>query len=337
MSDVFFREMHIPKPDYFLDIQSLSHGAMTGQMLEKIEAVLLEEKPDIVLVYGDTNSTLAGALAAAKLHIPVAHVEAGLRSFNRLMPEEINSVLTDHVSNFLFCPTEQAAENLKLEGIGKDRFVGQKSGVIGSNENQITSALKLYRSNPEVALVGDVMFDAVLFYREYAKKPKLELSDQFVLATVHRAENTDDPERLINIFKAFEKISREILILLPLHPRTRKIMQKLDIEFSDANIKIVEPVSYLNMVYLLGQCKLVMTDSGGLQKEACFFGKPCLTLRDETEWVELVEHGFNFVAGTNSKDICEAYEKFAEKKINFSRKLYGDGSAGEKIVKIISK
>jgi UDP-GlcNAc3NAcA epimerase len=337
MSDVFFEEMHIPKPDHFLDIQNLTHGAMTGQMLEKIEAVLLEEKPDLVIVYGDTNSTLAGALAAAKLHIPVAHVEAGLRSFNRLMPEEINRLLSDHVSNFLFCPTKQAVENLNIEGIGKDRIDDQKRNNFETEKYPTNLGIELFGSKPEVVLVGDVMFDAVLFYRQYAKKPQFDFPQHFVLATIHRAENTDDPERLTNIFNALEKISDDNTILLPLHPRTRKFIKKLDIKFSKLKIKLVDPVSYLNMVYLLDRCKLVMTDSGGLQKEAYFFEKPCLTLRDETEWVELIEHGVNLLAGANTTAIIEAYRKLSEMKISFEQDLYGDGTAGEQIIKIISQ
>ena len=322
MSDVFFEEMNIPKPNRFLDINGLSHGAMTGQMMEKIESVLVEEQPDFVLVYGDTNTTLAGALAAAKLHIAVAHVEAGLRSFNRKMPEEINRVLTDHMANFLFCPTKQSVENLKAEGI--------IDAKVKADENQFSEI-----HNPRVCLVGDVMFDAALYYKEHARKPQRVLPEQFILATIHRAENTDNSVRLKSIFDGFEKIVKEVPIILPLHPRTRQAIETLDLKTSDS-IKIIDPVSYLEIIYLLENCILVMTDSGGLQKEAFFFKKPCITLRDETEWVELVEHGYNFLAGASAEYIFRAYKNAIGKNYNFNLELYGDGKAGERIVKSLA-
>ncbi len=320
MSDVFFEEMNIPSPDYFLDINGLSHGAMTGQMLEKIEAVLVDEKPDMVLVYGDTNTTLAGALAAVKHHIAVAHVEAGLRSFNRKMPEEINRVLTDHIADFLFCPTKQSIDNLKAEGIiNKEHSPGNdySSSIVGHN--------------PIICLVGDVMLDAAIYYKERARKPQLVLPEKFILATIHRAENTDNPLRLKSIFDGFEKIGKEIPIILPLHPRTRKTIETLDLKTSNS-IKIIDPVSYLEMIYLLENCLLVMTDSGGLQKEAFFFKKPCITMRDETEWVELVEHGVNSLTGAEAENIYDAYKATIETDLNFNFELYGDGNSGEKIV-----
>ena len=325
MSDVFFEEMNIPKPDYFLDIHGLSHGAMTGQMLGKIESVLVEEKPDVVLVYGDTNTTLAGALAAAKLHFPVAHVEAGLRSFNRKMPEEINRVLTDHVANFLFCPTNQSVNNLKAEGIIN------ASHPPGRNDNSSSIVHNSY-----VHLVGDVMLDAAIYYSEHARKPPFDLPEKFVLATIHRAENTDNTVRLKSIFDGFEKIGKEVPIILPIHPRTRKTIETLDLKASDS-IKIIDPVSYLEMIYLLKSCILVMTDSGGLQKEAFFFKKPCITLRDETEWVELVEHGFNMLAGAEAEKIYRAYKAIFETVLDFEIELYGDGTAGEKIVDCLKR
>ncbi len=321
MSDVFFEEMHIPTPDYFLNINGLSHGAMTGQMLEQIESVLQKEIPDVVLVYGDTNSTLAGALAASKLHIPVAHVEAGLRSYNRNMPEEINRVLTDHVSTFLFCPTKQAIENLKEEGI------------INKDGNHIKSFPN--RFQPDTYLVGDVMLDAAKYYKQSAKKPKFKLPEKYILATIHRAENTDISDRLKSIFQAFIKISKEIPIILPLHPRTMKFVKKHNIQFSDSDIYIIEPVSYLEMVYMLERCKLVMTDSGGLQKEAFFFSKPCITLRDETEWVELVDHGYNIVTGSDTENIYKTCFAMLDEKITFDSKLYGNGDTGKKIVNVV--
>jgi UDP-GlcNAc3NAcA epimerase len=322
MSDVFFEEMDIPKPDYFLDINGLSHGAMTGQMLEKIEPVLIDEKPHVVLVYGDTNTTLAGALAAAKLHISIAHVEAGLRSFNRKMPEEINRVLTDHVANFLFCPTDQSVENLKTEGIPT---------VEPTLSNKHSSAAI---HSTHVYPVGDVMLDAAMYYRKHARKPPMTIPEKFILATIHRAENTDSPIRLSAIIEGFEKIGVEIPIILPLHPRTRNKMEAWDLTASN-RIQIIDPVSYFEMVYLLENCALVMTDSGGLQKEAFFFKKPCITLREETEWVELVKHGFNLLAGAKSEHIYNAYKAILETDLDFSIELYGDGRAGNRIVEIL--
>lgn len=307
MSDVFFEEMSIPKPQYNLNINGLGHGAMTGQMLEKIEEVLLKEKPDWVLVYGDTNSTIAGALAAKKLHIKVAHVEAGLRSFNIDMPEEVNRILTDRISNILFCPTSTAINNLKKEGY----------------EN----------IDCDVIEVGDVMQDAALFYAEKAKKPEVELSEKFALCTVHRAENTDNPERLKSIFKALEDISQTIPVMIPLHPRTKAKLNSMGYDFENSNIHFISPVGYLEMVWLLGNCNFVLTDSGGLQKEAYFFSKPCITMRDETEWVELVEHGFNKLAGADTAKIIElAWEASENTVLDFSTRLYGNGNAGEIIV-----
>ena len=290
MSDVFFEEMCIPKPHYNLNINGLGHGAMTGQMLEKIEEVLIKEKPDWVLVYGDTNSTIAGALAAKKLHIRVAHVEAGLRSFNMDMPEEINRILTDRISDVLFCPTDTAVE----------------------------------------------MQDAALFYADKAKRPEVAIPEHFVLCTVHRAENTDDPKRLAGIFSALEKISEEWPVVLPLHPRTRGKLMALNYDFSNSKICFIDPVGYLEMVWLLKNCKMVMTDSGGLQKEAYFFGKYCVTMRDETEWVELVENGFNLLAGSDHDRILQSVKELQEKgQACFENRLYGKGDAGEKVLKVL--
>jgi len=303
MSDVFFDEMQIPKPNYFLDINGLGHGAMTGYMLVKIEEVLLKEKPDYVMVYGDTNSTLAGALAAAKLHIKVVHVEAGLRSFNMKMPEEINRILTDRISNILFCPTQSAIDNLVSEGY----------------------------ENMDIKIVknGDVMQDGAIFYKDLALKPNCKIEETYILATVHRAENTDDPNRLSDIFNALHEIAKETQVILPLHPRTKKIIESL--ELSVENLTIIEPVGYLEMVWLIDNCESVMTDSGGLQKEAFFFRKPCITLRDQTEWVELVNNGFNVLVGANKSKILFAYENNEFNK-NFDINLYGNGQASKKIV-----
>ena len=322
MSQIFFKELEIPKPEYNLDIGSGSHGEMTGAMIQKIEEVLLKEKPDCVLVYGDTNSTLAGALSAVKLHVPIAHVEAGLRSYNRRMPEEINRLVTDHISDILFCPTQQAVENLRIEGI--------------VNEDKSYEPLRrIDNRQRKVALVGDVMLDSALYHGQFSTKPKFELPNHFILATLHRAENTDNLGRLKTIFKAFEKINREIPIILPLHPRTKKKSEGLISQTSNSELHIVEPVSYREMIYLLEKCKLVMTDSGGLQKEAFFFKKPCVTLRDETEWVELVKLGYNCITGSDTKQILDAVYIMLNKKIDSKKNLYGKGDAGRKIVEVL--
>ncbi len=309
MSDVFFDEMKIPKPEYNLAINSLSHGAMTGRMLEKIEEVIINEKPDYVLVFGDTNSTIAATLAAKKLHVKIAHVEAGLRSFNMRMPEEVNRILTDRISDFLFCPTNKAIENLHKEGFK-------------NFDNQIVKS-------------GDVMQDTAIFYSKLAKKPDFEVPDNFVLATIHRAENTDDLKRLKSIFKALSEISKSTNVVLPLHPRTKNIIEKNNIETS--NIQIVEPVGYLQIIYLLQKSKLVLTDSGGMQKEAFFFKSPCATLRDETEWVELVENGYNKLVGADYNLIIEAYNELIDKDLDFSKNLYGNGKASGIIIESLLK
>lgn len=304
MSDIFFHELSIPKPDYHLGIGGGNHGAMTGRQLEAIERVLLDEKPDWVLVYGDTNSTLAGALAAVKLHIPVAHVEAGLRSFNRRMPEEINRVLTDHAADCLFAPTQTAVMNLRREGVAEGK----------------------------IHQTGDVMLDASLFYREQARKPIWfdalgVAADNFVLATVHRAENTDDRERLEGIFKGLASAGAPVI--LPLHPRTKLRLAEYGIK-PGAHLHVVDPVGYLEMVWLERNCNLICTDSGGVQKEAYFFGKPCLTMRDETEWVELVDHGWNRLVGTDSARIIEGIREAA--RPDATTTLYGDGNSADMIL-----
>lgn len=304
MSQVFFDEMEIPQPDYNLEISGLNHGAMTGRMLEKIEEVLLKKKPDYVLVYGDTNSTLAGALAAVKLHIPVAHIEAGLRSFELKMPEEVNRILTDRISSVLFCPTSTAIKNLQQEGY--DHF------------------------KCKVVLSGDVMYDAVRYYQSkiathatILQKEKLH-DISFVLVTLHRAENTNDPKRLREICEALNEINQEVRIVLPLHPRTRAFLEKNNIQIEAT---IIEPVGYFDMLALLQNCKMVMTDSGGLQKEAYFFEKFCITLRDQTEWVELVEAGANALAGADKKVILSLFKQNYSKHIQIKEGLYGDGHA----------
>jgi len=314
MSDIFFEEMQIPKPDYFLGIGGKSHGAMTGQMIEKIEEVALKVKPDWIMVYGDTNSTLAGAIVASKLHIKLAHVEAGLRSFNMKMPEEVNRILTDRVSDILFCPTDTAVQNLKNEGF-----------------DNLTC--KIVKS-------GDVMQDGAIFYKNLAQKPALHVEDYFILCTIHRAENTDDETRLKSIFEALNEIAKEKQIILPLHPRTKKIIETLEINIK--NLTLINPVGYLEMVWLINNCSLVMTDSGGVQKEAYFFEKPCITLRDETEWVELVECGVNTLVGADKEKIVKAYKSNLKFKMRPQRSalemqhskldLYGNAKASEKII-----
>lgn len=324
MSDVFFEEMQIPRPNYYLEINSVGHGAMTGRMLEKIEEILLKEKPDYVMVYGDTNSTMAGALAAKKLHIKVVHVEAGLRSFNMQMPEEINRILTDRISDILCCPTDTAVNNLVNEGFN------------------LPSNPKFTNNNPLVINTGDVMQDAALFYSQHSAEKSniirrlgLESMD-FALCTIHRAENTDDESRLRNIFEALLEISNYFPVVLPLHPRTQKI---IDTSLHDlrstihSKLRILPPVGYFDMIELLKSTKLVMTDSGGLQKEAFFFKKPCITLRDETEWVELVKGGFNILAGADTGKIISYSLEVLKKAMDFSRDFYGDGKAARLIVK----
>lgn len=306
MSDIFFDELRIPRPNYHLGIGGGTHGQMTGRQLEKIEEVLLTERPDWVLVYGDTNSTLAGALAAVKLHIPVAHVEAGLRSFNRRMPEEINRVVTDHASCLLFAPTATAVRNLADEGITGDK----------------------------VQLVGDVMFDAALFYRDLARQPVwfdgLGVGEgEFVLCTIHRAENTDDIVRLSGILKGLADSG--LPVILPLHPRTKAVIDHSGIVMANT-IRIVPPVGYLEMVWLEMHCRVVATDSGGVQKEAYFHCKPCVTLRNETEWVELVAANANVLVGADSIALAAALAEFTKPECEGHMRLYGDGNAASKIV-----
>jgi UDP-GlcNAc3NAcA epimerase len=306
MSDVFFEELDIRKPDHHLGIGGGTHGQNTGRMLEAIELVLLQEKPDWVLVYGDTDSTLAGALAAGKLHIPIAHVEAGLRSYNRCMPEEINRVLTDHASSLLFAPTITAMNNLEVEGIWGDK----------------------------VYLSGDVMYDAMLYYQPKYRKPVTlsHLLPGFTLCTIHRAENTDDPSRLAAIIRILNSISETRPVIIPLHPRTANAIKKLsEIKLSDS-VYIIDPVGYLEMNWLLANCSVVITDSGGLQKEAFFHMKPCMTLRDETEWVELVIAGYNMLVSPFEKEINSRFNEATQIKISAGDAIYGKGDSGRIIV-----
>jgi len=315
MSSVFFREMDIPEPDYNLEVNNLSHGAMTGRMIEKIEEVLIKESPEWVVVYGDTNSTLAGALAARKLDMKVAHVEAGLRSFNMKMPEEINRIMTDRISTVLFCPTEIAMQNLNNEG-----FKGFDCDVVQ---------------------VGDVMYDTALFYGALSSQrsnilEKLELPEgKFVLCSLHRQENTDNTENLISVVSALNEINREIPVILPLHPRTRKF---LDLHHILPDFNPIQPVGYFDIIELLKNCRFVLTDSGGMQKEAYFFKKYCITLRNETEWMELVNHNFNFLAGPDPPRILAHYKNIMNKpELQQVAGLYGNGDASSMIVEFLHK
>jgi len=331
MDRVFFEELALPKPDYHLGVRSGSHARQTAMMLERIETVLKKERAEVVLVYGDTNSTLAGALAAVKLNIPVAHVEAGLRSYNRTMPEEINRLLTDHLSTFLFCPTHQAVRNLLEEGIkdGKTKVVKK---------------------------VGDVMYDSILYYLEWAEKKSNILMDlnliaphgssiphstvripNYYLATLHRAENTDNPKRLKSILKALNKIGKDVPVILPLHPRTKKMMKTFHFFPETQGIKLIDPVSYLDMLTLEKNAKAILTDSGGVQKEAYWFGVPCFTLRDETEWMETIQSGWNILVGSEMKTIVDEVRRRKGRKSPLKKRgIFGDGKASEKIVQIIA-
>jgi UDP-GlcNAc3NAcA epimerase len=304
MSDIFFNEMEIPRPHYSLGINSLNHGAMTGRMLEKIEEVLSPEKPDFVLVYGDTNSTLAGALAAKKLQIKVVHVEAGLRSFNMAMPEEVNRIVTDRIADVLCCPTGGAVENLVREGF----------------ENFPCKIVK----------TGDVMFDAALYYSAISTEKsdiaqRLDIEDKpFALCTMHRAENTDCPRRMASIIGALNDLSKEIAIVMPLHPRTQS---KLRNTGERLDFHPIAPVGYFDMLELLKRTKVVLTDSGGLQKEAFFFKKFCISLRDETEWTELVDNECNYLAGAQVEQILQRFHEIDGKAFPNVPSLYGDGNS----------
>ena len=303
MSDVFFNEMQIPKPKYNLEINNLGHGAMTGRMLEKIEEVLNIEKPDWLVVYGDTNSTLAGALAAKKLHIKVAHIEAGLRSFNMKMAEELNRIITDRVSDLLFCPTEEAVINLKNEGYSN--------------------------FDSKVENVGDIMCDSALFYKNLLEDRHIKIKGEYILATIHRAENTDDELKLVKIFKALDLLNESYKVVLPIHPRTKKYLDQYNIITS---ITLINPVGYLDMIALITNAMAVITDSGGLQKEAYFFKKRCFTLRDQTEWVELIKARCNQLINVENDDIVDVILESLNETPDFSKLIYGDGTTSKKII-----
>ena len=326
MSQVFFDELQIPHPDHNLHVGSASHGVQTARMTEGIESLLIKEQPDYIVLYGDTNSTLAGAVAAAKIHVPIVHIEAGLRSFNKSMPEEINRIVCDHCSTLLFTPTKAGLENLKREGFPMD------------NEGPYTI------DNPKVYHCGDIMYDNSLHFANIAEEKtdiiqRLELKGKpFVLATIHRDSNTDYPERLSAIFRSIIKLSEECQVVLPLHPRTAKLIKtnlNEDMQkqiFSCTDIKLIPPVSFLEMIALERYARLVMTDSGGVQKEAYFFKKPGIILRPETEWVEIVETGNAILADADECRIMKAWEHFKDNPPTVFPEIFGDGHAAEFIL-----
>ena len=324
MSEVFFEQLDIPKPHHNLGIASLGHGAMTGRMLEHIEALIQQEQPDWVLVYGDTNSTLAGALAASKLQVPVAHVEAGLRSYNPAMPEEINRVLTDRISTLLLCPTETAVNNLSREG-----YPFRATTRNASQQKQ------------RIEKIGDVMYDAVFYYRESAKAQgsmeTFQLQEKaYALCTLHRQENTDDTKRLNSILSALRSIAQDQPVVLPLHPRTKAKLVQENNHDALKGLTILDPLPYLEMQRLQMGAQLILTDSGGMQKEAYFHQVPCITLRDDTEWVETVEAGWNKLVGANENAIIQAARNAKAPTTNQTA-LYGDGHAAEKVISMLTQ
>ncbi len=307
MSDVFFDQLGIPKPHYRLESGGKSHGAMTGYQMTEIEAILIKEKPQWVIVYGDTNSTLAGALAAAKLHIPVAHIEAGLRSFNMKMPEEVNRILTDRLSQILFCPTETAKDHLLNEG---------------------------YASFPsKIEVVGDIMYDALKLFSTLLENDR-PLPEDYALCTLHRAENTDDPERLKGLFDGLNAIADNCSIVLPLHPRTKNIIAQQSIVLS-SNIRVLDPLSYTDFMRYMKHCTLLISDSGGIQKEAYFMHKNCMVLREETEWTELIKSRNNTLVGTDKDAIIAAFEQRNEMNQDFSTPIYGTGKTAEEVIQCL--
>jgi UDP-GlcNAc3NAcA epimerase len=312
MNKIFFEELCIPEPDHYLMVGSGSHGYQTGEMLRKIEEILLNEKPDLVLTYGDTNSTIAGALAASKLGIKNAHVESGLRSFDKSMPEEINRILTDHCSDILFCPTQNAVDNLKREGITKN-----------------------------VYLTGDVMVDSLLFNKEIAEIQSSILSDlnlknkDYVVATIHRASNTDNKENLQNITEAFQELNENIIF--PVHPRTEKLLKSYGLyEHVNSSVTLIEPLGFLDFIKLMNHAKMIITDSGGVQKEAYILKVPCVTLRENTEWIETIEDGWNVLAGSDKGKILETITQFKPSIIKHLNR-FGDGTASNKIASKINE
>lgn len=306
MSEIFFNELEIPFPNYKLTLGGLSHGAMTGRMIEEIEKILIKEKPEFVVVYGDTNSTLAGAIAASKLNIKIAHIEAGLRSYNNKMPEEINRIIVDRISNILFCPNKRALNNLKKEG---------------------------YHNTPSKLLnVGDIMFEGINFYKNKLEEYNFEkMNSPFILATIHREENIKNKTSFENIFKSLRHISENHNIIIPLHPRTKDKIKKESID--TGKIEFIEPVGYIKMIDLINKSFLIITDSGGMQKEAFFLKKPCITLREETEWNELIQNKVNILVGSDYNKILNALNLSWHDPKGFDKNMYGDGKTSEKIIK----
>jgi UDP-GlcNAc3NAcA epimerase len=331
MSQVFFDELGIPAPNYNLQVGSGSHGKQTAVMISGIEEILLNEKPDAIVLYGDTNSTLAGAIAASKINVPIIHIEAGLRSFNKSMPEEVNRIMCDHVSTLLFSPTQTGFENLVREGF------------------QPHAQKPYHANNPKIYHSGDVMYDNSLFFSEFAETKTTIIEDndlekgKFILATIHRNNNTDEPVRLNALFNALYKIieNNSIDVILPLHPRTEKLLERnLNQELyqkikSNTHFKIIKPVSFIEMIALEKQCSIVMTDSGGVQKEAFYFKKPCIILRSETEWVELVNSGTAIIADADEQKIIDAFNTLISKTTLQFPNIYGDGKTAEFICKEI--
>ena len=333
MSQIFFDELGIPAPNYNLNVGSGSHGKQTATMITGIEEILINEKPQAIVLYGDTNSTLAGAIAASKIHVPIIHIEAGLRSFNKSMPEEVNRIMCDHVSTLLFSPTKTGFNNLINEG-----FKAENTAPYNAN-------------NPKIYHSGDVMLDNSLFFSQVAENKTTVIQknnlqkNNFILATIHRNNNTDEPQRLNALFSALYEISntQNKDIILPLHPRTAKLLEfNLDTELlknikTSSHFKIIEPASFLEMIALEKNCSIIMTDSGGVQKEAFYFEKPCVILRPETEWVELVECGSAIIADANKQKIIDAYFTLTKNKSLIFPKFYGDGKAAEFICEEIIK
>jgi UDP-GlcNAc3NAcA epimerase len=333
MSQIFFEELEIPFPNYNLNVGSGSHGEQTAKMLEGLENIYVQEKPDAVIVYGDTNSTIAAALAAVKIHIPVIHIEAGLRSFNKAMPEEINRIACDHMSTLLFTPSETGHRNLLHEGIKND-------------QNEATTI-----DNPKIYLCGDIMYDNSLYFSAMSEQKskilkELEITtDEFILCTIHRETNTDDKSNLNAIFRALVRIQKtsNLKIVLPLHPRTKeKLNSQLDENLlteinQNKNFKIIPPTGFLDIISLEKNARLIITDSGGLQKEAFFFQKPCVILREQTEWIEIVENGNALIAGANELKIIPSVETLIKKTNYTYPNLYGDGNAANFICKKITE
>jgi UDP-GlcNAc3NAcA epimerase len=331
MSEIFFQELGIPKPDYKLSVGSGDHGAQTAKMLSGIEEILLKEKPDYVLVYGDTNTTLAGALAAAKLGFPLIHIEAGLRSFNKSMPEEINRILCDHVSTFMFTPTLKGIENLLREGIS------------------IKTKPPFHIDNPAVIHCGDIMFDSALYFSEIAEQKSTILKDlnlesnKYLLVTMHRGSNVDNPQNLFSIFDALSTISTEynLRIIMPIHPRTKRKWNELQDEAIKEKItrnkliSIIPAVSYIDIINLEKNARMIITDSGGVQKESYFFQKKCLILRDETEWTHLIDSGMSELCGADTNQILKGFNSLLMKKDIYYPNVHGDGKAADFILKKI--